>query len=48
VPITTVAETLGHANTATTMAVYAHSVKGAEDLAAKAMDNVLKGVVDAR
>jgi len=48
VPITTVAETLGHANTATTMSVYAHSVKGAEDLAAKAMDNVLKGVIDAR
>jgi integrase len=42
VPVTTVAETLGHANTTTTLSTYAHAVKGNQEIAAKAMDGILK------
>lgn len=44
VPITTVSHTLGHANSAITLSVYAHAVKGVEDVAARTMDGILKGV----
>jgi integrase len=41
VPITTVSEMLGHANTAITLAIYAHAVPGSQQAAADAMDAVL-------
>jgi integrase len=44
VPVTTVSEMLGHANSAITLSIYAHSVKGAEARAALMMDGLLKGV----
>ncbi len=43
VAITTVAAILGHANTSTTLSVYAHAIKGSEQAGADAMDNILKG-----
>jgi site-specific recombinase XerD len=36
-PITTVAQILGHANTSTTLSVYAHAVKGSDDVTASTM-----------
>jgi integrase len=44
IPVTTVAAMLGHANTPTTLSVYAHAIKGAEQVAALAMDGILKGI----
>ncbi len=43
VAITTVAAILGHANTSTTLSVYAHAIKGSEQAGAAIMDNILKG-----
>ncbi len=43
VPITTVAAILGHANSSSTLSVYAHAIKGSEHAAAAAMENMLKG-----
>lgn len=43
VPITTVAAILGHANTSTTLSLYAHAIKGSEQAGADAMDDILKG-----
>lgn len=48
VPVTTVAAVLGHANTSTTLAVYAHTVREAEDTAARVMEGVLQGVGSVR
>lgn len=41
VPITTVSEMLGHANTAITLSIYAHAVPGSQQQAADAMDAIL-------
>jgi integrase len=42
-PITTVAAILGHANTSTTLSVYAHAIKGSEHGAAVLMEGILQG-----
>jgi integrase len=42
-PITTVAAILGHANTSTTLSVYAHAIKGSEQGAAVLMEGILQG-----
>ena len=42
-PITTVAAILGHANTSTTLSVYAHAIKGSEQGAAALMEGILQG-----
>jgi integrase len=44
-PITTVAAILGHANTSTTLSVYAHAIKGSEQGAAMLMERILTGSV---
>jgi integrase len=48
VPITAVAAALGHANTSTTLSVYAHAVREGEEAAALAMEGVLQGVMSSR
>ncbi len=40
VPIPTVAETLSHANATMTLSTYAHAIKGGQEVAAHAMDEV--------
>jgi hypothetical protein len=42
-PVTTVAAILGHANTSTTLSVYAHAIKGSEQAAAPLMEGILQG-----
>lgn len=42
-PITTVAAVLGHANTSTTLSLYAHAIKGSEQAAAVMMEGILQG-----
>jgi integrase len=42
-PITTVAAILGHANTSTTLSVYAHAIKGSEQGAAVLMEGIVQG-----
>jgi integrase len=41
IPITMVASILGHANTSTTLSVYAHAIKGSEQAGATALDAIL-------
>ena len=43
VPATAVSEMLGHADAAITLFIYAHSIKGAEERAARTMESLLKG-----
>lgn len=45
-PITTVAQILGHANTSTTLSVYAHAVKGSSQVAASVMEGILQGAAE--
>lgn len=40
VPITTVAKTLGHSNTAVTLSTYAHAIEGDQEIAARVMDEI--------
>jgi integrase len=42
-PITTVAAILGHANTSTMLAVYAHAIKGSEQAGATVMEGIIQG-----
>jgi Phage integrase family len=42
-PITSVAAIPGHANTSTTLSVYAHAIKGSEHRAAALMEGILTG-----
>lgn len=42
VNLTTVADRLGHANTATTAKIYAHAIKTADEMAAETLQDILK------
>ncbi|MGN0488376.1 MAG: tyrosine-type recombinase/integrase [Ruminococcus sp.] len=41
VPVTTIAKRLGHADTSTTMRIYAHAIKSADEAAAETLENLL-------
>lgn len=41
VPLTTVANRLGHANASTTTKIYAHAIKSADEAAAEILKNIL-------
>lgn len=42
VPLSAVAERLGHANTATTSTIYVHAIKSANEAAAEVLENILE------
>jgi integrase len=46
VPITTVSARLGHSKPTTTLAIYSHAMEGGQDIASKAMRELLKTVSD--
>jgi integrase len=43
IPLTTIAQVLGHASPAITMTVYAHQLKGADEAAARALERAFSG-----